>query len=59
MSHWTQEYIPSKCKCEVTRSPNNTRLYPIYQPREWGFKLRECQVCFSVFKTEGTRINYD
>ncbi len=53
------ELIKTECNCGVTRTTNNTRLYPMYQPREWGFKLRECRVCFAVFRTEGMRQNYD
>ena len=51
--------IKTECGCGITRKTRNTRLYPIYQPQEWGFKIRQCQVCLGVFKTMGMKQEYD
>jgi hypothetical protein len=50
--------MKTKCGCGVKRKTRNTRVYPTYQPREWGYKIRYCLVCRDIFKT-GMKQEYD
>ena len=51
--------MKTKCGCGVKRKTRNTRVYPTYQPRAWGFKIRYCLVCQDIFKTYGMKQEYD
>jgi len=52
------EHLPLECGCGVKRKTRNTRVYPVYQPQELGYKIRYCLVCLGKFKT-GMKQDYD
>tara|TARA_Y100001938_G_scaffold97312_1_gene133177 strand:+ start:359 stop:613 length:255 start_codon:yes stop_codon:yes gene_type:complete len=52
------ERLPLECGCGVKRKTRNTRVYPVYQPQELGYKIRYCLVCLGKFKT-GMKQDYD
>jgi hypothetical protein len=52
------ERLPLECGCGVKRKTRNTRVYPVYQPQELGYKIRYCLVCLGKFKT-GMKQEYD
>ncbi len=52
------ERLPLECGCGAKRKTRNTRLYPVYQSQDLGYKIRYCLICLGKFKT-GMRQEYD
>ncbi len=52
------ERLPLECGCGVKRKTRNTRVYPVYQSEDLGYKIRYCLICLGKFKT-GMRQEYD
>ncbi len=51
--------LPFECGCGVKRKTRNTRVYPIYQSIDLGYKIRYCLVCNNKFKTKLGRAVWD
>jgi len=53
------ERLPLQCGCGVKRKTRNTRVYPIYQSIDLGYKIRYCLVCNGKFKTQPGKAVFD
>ena len=53
------ENLPLECGCGVKRKTRNTRVFPIYQSIDLGYKIRYCLVCLGKFKTKLGKASWD